>query len=191
MPDEGDGEKTRMCASSTKLKLGVTSGMSTHLLEKAQEHNMSYESVGTSKTTGKSLISFNSIGLSKKSKRYRKKSIATKTMQRSDDTQLDELHFPHVPICLGCLLRHFIAILMFLPTRELISLNIIKKIFHSFWQGGKGMPLCVSQEKEEVTARSTVEETRNDTGQGINYTNQTIADVLRTYDYGIPSNQLL
>lgn len=107
------------------------------------------------KSIGKSSLSIKPIIFKNKSKRDRKRSISVKTMPKTDDS-LDDLHFPHVFICLGCFFRHIIAVLMFISPKEILSLNIVKKIFHSFYQGGKGMPLCLGRETQETETISSL-----------------------------------
>lgn len=119
----------------------------------------------------KDILALKSSKNSKKIKKEkRKKQFAVKNMQRNDDVQNEELQFPHQPFCLGCFLVHVIAVLMFIPPREPLSLTIIKKILHSFYQQGNGFTQCRLMHQN-------------------NNPHQSLEDVLQSFDFATPQTQ--
>ncbi len=92
----------------------------------------------------KDLSALKSSKKSKKPKRDRKKNSlpAENIMQRNVDIQADEITFPHQPFCIACFFWHVVGVMMFIPPREPVSVNIFKKIIHSFYQQGDGFHQC-------------------------------------------------
>lgn len=144
--------------------------------------------------TGKPIeqIAIKPISLKKKSKRDRRKKTIATIMPQNNDSLSDETNFPHILVCLGCFYRHIIAVLMFIPSKEVASKNLFTKIFHSYYQGGKGLSYCHCGEGGEKTCFSLLDSSRDKTGtsETINIPHQTIAEVLKDFEYGNPTDQL-